>query len=253
MKILYFTGSGNCLSVAKRFEAELLSIPQMIKNNILNIEDDVVGIIYPVYAISVPNIVRKYLSKCTIKADYIFVIATYGFTDCGSLHEMKKVLKINNNRADYYNSLLMVDNYIPFFNIEEQLSKLKEKNIENNLNKIIQDINSKVKQEETCGFFNNLISSIGSKVVNKIENFTPKMFYVNNECILCGICKKVCPSANITQDDINKKPKFGNNCESCLACIHNCPRNAIHMKLQRSKKRFRNPEVSVNEIIKSNN
>ena len=45
LKILYFTGTGNCLSVAKRFNAELLSIMQMIKNNIYQIEDDTVGIV----------------------------------------------------------------------------------------------------------------------------------------------------------------------------------------------------------------
>ena len=32
MKILYFTGTGNCLSVAKRFDAEMLSIPQLSFN-----------------------------------------------------------------------------------------------------------------------------------------------------------------------------------------------------------------------------
>ena len=108
MKIIYFTGTGNCLSVAKCFEAELLSIPQMIKNNIYEIEDDVIGIVYPVYAVSVPDIVRNYLEKCKINANYTFVIATYGFTACGSLNEMKKLLKSNGNKADYYSSLLMV-------------------------------------------------------------------------------------------------------------------------------------------------
>ena len=78
MKILYFTGTGNCLAVAKRFDAELLSIPQMIKNKIYEIEDDVVGIIYPTYANIVPNIVEKYLRQCKIKAEYVFVISTYG-------------------------------------------------------------------------------------------------------------------------------------------------------------------------------
>ena len=252
MKIIYFTGTGNCLSVAKRFNAELLSIPQMIKNNIYDIEDDVVGIVYPVYAISIPEIVRKYLSKCKIKANYVFVIATYGSTDCGSLHEMKKVLEFNGIRADYYNSILMIDNYLPFFDIEKQIGMLKKKDIESNLDKIVEEVNSRLKKEENCGWFNNLASSIGEKVVKQIEKQTPKMFYVNDECVSCGVCKKVCPVANIKQEEKNK-PTFGSNCESCLACIHNCPKGAIHIKMERSSKRFRNPDVSLNEIIESNN
>ena len=43
----------------------------MIKNNIYEIEDDVVGIVYPVYAISIPDIVRKYLSQFKIMANYV--------------------------------------------------------------------------------------------------------------------------------------------------------------------------------------
>ena len=179
------------------------------------------------------------------------MVATYGFTDCGSLHEMKKLLESNGNKADYYNSLLMVDNYLPFFDIETQLAKLKEKNIENNLNKIIEEVNTRTIKEENCGWFNNLASSIGFNVVKQIEKFTPKMFYVNDECISCGICKKVCPVSNIVQET-KHKPKFGNNCESCLACINNCPKNAIQLKTQRSSKRFRNPNVSLNEVIDSN-
>ena len=251
MKILYFTATGNCLSVAKCFDAELLSIPKMINNNIYKIEDDVIGIVYPVYAFSVPNIVRKYLSKCKIKANYVFVIATYGNTSFGSLHEMKKLLEANGNKADYYSSILMVDNYLPFFDIEKQLKMLKEKDIDNHLNKIVEEVNTKTHKQENCSWFNNLLSSIGSKVIGQIEKQTPKVLYVNDECISCEVCKKVCPVSNITQE-LNKKPSFGNNCEGCLACINNCPQGAILMKTQRSSKRFRNPNVSLNEIIESN-
>lgn len=250
MKILYFTGSGNCLAVAKRFNGELLSIPKLIQNNQYIIEDDVVGIVYPVYAVSIPNIIKRYFKKCEIKADYTFIIATYGFTDCGSLHEMKNLMKSNGNKADYYNSLMMVDNYLPLFDINKQLSMLNKKNIENNLVKIIDEVNRRVKRKENCGFFNNLVTGISSKLIGKIEKYTPKTFYVNDNCIRCGVCKQVCPVSNITQTE---KPVFGLNCESCLACIHNCPKNAIQMTIQRNEKRYRNSNVSLNEIINSNN
>ena len=130
MKILYFTGTGNCLAVAKRFNAELLSIPQMIKNKIYEIEDDVVGIIYPTYANIVPNIVEKYLRQCKIKAEYVFVIATYGNIAGATLRKMRKILESNGNKANYYEKLLMVDNYLPLFDIDDQLSKLPQKDIE---------------------------------------------------------------------------------------------------------------------------
>ena len=80
----------------------------------------------------------------------------------------------------------------------------------------------------------------------------PKLYKVTNECTGCGICSKVCPVGNITQKE-NNKPVFKYNCESCLACANNCPQNAIQLKIQKSKDRFRNSEVTLNEIIVSNN
>ena len=36
------------------------------------------------------------------------------------------------------------------------------------------------------------------------EDDNKKCTYVNNECISCGVCKKVCPSSNIVQEPNNK-------------------------------------------------
>lgn len=45
-KILYFTGTGNCLYVARQLsdaDTELLSIPQLEKNGIYEVEADEIG------------------------------------------------------------------------------------------------------------------------------------------------------------------------------------------------------------------
>ena len=36
-------------------------------------------------------------------------------------------------------------------------------------------------------------------------------------------------------------------------CVHNCPKNAIHLKNEKSNARFRNPEVSVKDLVEANN
>ena len=251
MKILYFTGTGNCLAVAKRFDAELLSIPQMIKNKIYEIEDDVVGIIYPTYANIVPNIVEKYLRQCKIKAEYVFVIATYGNIAGATLRKMRKILESNGNKANYYEKLLMVDNYLPLFDIDDQLSKLPQKDIETNLNRIVNEVNERTIKPERSTITDRLFSLLIGSFESKYASTTPKLFEVTDECIGCGICAKVCPVNNIVQNN-KEKPLFNYNCESCFACIHNCPKCAIQMKIQRSEKRFRNSNVSLNEIIEAN-
>ena len=45
MKILYFTGTGNSLYVAKKIGGELISIPQAMKNKVFEYEDEKIGIV----------------------------------------------------------------------------------------------------------------------------------------------------------------------------------------------------------------
>lgn len=40
--------------------------------------------------------------------------------------------------------------------------------------------------------------------------------------------------------------------EECCACLHACPRNALHWKPERSAARFRNEYAALKEIITAN-
>lgn len=54
---------------------------------------------------------------------------------------------------------------------------------------------------------------------------TAKDFYAEEACMGCGKCEKLCPLNNIKL--VDKKPVWGNQCTHCMACISNCPVNAI--------------------------
>ena len=54
---------------------------------------------------------------------------------------------------------------------------------------------------------------------------TAKAFYTKENCLGCGKCEKLCPLNNIKI--IEKKPVWGTKCTHCMACIGNCPTNAI--------------------------
>ena len=54
MKIFYNTSTGNSLYVAKKIKnafenCELISIPKAIKNNNFEVEDEMIGFIYPIH------------------------------------------------------------------------------------------------------------------------------------------------------------------------------------------------------------
>ena len=61
MTICYFTATGNCLHVARRIGGDLLSIPQLMRQDEIVIEDDAVGIVAPVYAVEMPMMVKAFL------------------------------------------------------------------------------------------------------------------------------------------------------------------------------------------------
>ena len=251
MKILYFSATGNCLYVAKRLGGELLSIPQLHKNGVYEIADDVVGIICPVFGFSVPNLVREYLEKASIKASYVFSIMTFGNFSVAALSQMKKLLEKRGVKLRYSNEIEMVDNYLPVFEIARQLSMNKDERIETKINAIINDIQGQRRFLVNHGLFKRCFSTVFPMLWEnkRIMNNRDKGFTVNDSCNGCGTCRNVCPAANIAGTG---KPEYRHQCEFCLACIHLCPKNAIHLKSERSEKRFRNPNVKLSEIINAN-
>ena len=254
MKIFYFTATGNSLYVAKRFGGELYSIPKVLKNNELSYEDEKIGIIFPCYALTAPGIVREFIEKVTLKSPYIFAVLTYGNTVSNGAGWFTEYAKKNNIAIHYANSLLMVDNYLPMFDIEKQ--KIKSKNIEENLNKLLMDVSENKSFINKGSLLDSFLTTGVDKITKAIPNFNSvKNFSVNDQCNSCGTCTKVCPRDNLSiNKELNKsKPIYGNTCEFCLACINLCPQKAIKLKKEKNPNaRFKNENVTIKEIIASN-
>ena len=83
-KIFYFTGTGNCYSVAKqlgkKLDADLIAVTKYLDNPV-EIKDSVVGIVTPVYSTDLPPIVVEFIEKIKItNAKYVFCVATMAAT-----------------------------------------------------------------------------------------------------------------------------------------------------------------------------
>lgn len=247
MKVLYFTATGNNLYIAKRLGREYFSIPKLLKEGHFDIEDEKIGIVFPVFHSSVPKIVEEFLDKANLKSRYIFGIASYGAFSLGAIEHLLEIGQRNRIEFSYVNKILMVDNYLPLFDINKQLKKESRKNIEENLNKIIKDIEeSRIYIKKRAPFTKAIRSLNMTQYPNQFE----KNFSIGNTCNGCKVCEKVCPVNNII---VKGKPVFKDNCQHCLACIHNCPEKAISLKNEKSKARFRNKKVALKEIINANN
>lgn len=252
MTVCYFTATGNSLYVARRISGELLSIPELMKKNELSIADDAVGIVCPVYAGQMPKMVHRFLEKASIKTDYFFFIYTFGMSDSVARPNAEVIAKKAGLDLKYINSIKMVDNYLPGFEMQNQKDTAGAKKIEEHIDEICRDIKERKEKTVPVGAATKAEMAVIRNTMEKmIMKETAAQNYIvdDNRCVKCGICAKVCPADNITVTD---HVEFSNHCEVCYACLHNCPQNAIHLKNEKSSVRFRNEHVSLKDIIASN-
>jgi ferredoxin len=236
--------------VAKQIGGEVLSIPQLMKEGQLVLHDDAVGIICPVYGGEMPKMVRKFLKKASIRTEYLFFLNTYGMSESLARANAVAAAADAGLKVSYVNSIKMVDNFLPGFEMQKQMETAGAKKIDEQIAAVCQDIAQRKVNAPSLGPVHKagvaLTQAIG-KVLLKDD--AAQSYIVNEDCIRCGICAKVCPANNIT---VLKDVVFGYRCESCYACLHNCPKNAIHLKHERSAARFRNEHVTLQEIISAN-
>lgn len=266
--VLYFTGTGNCLYVARQLagkEGEILSIPQLMRKKQFEIEADEIGLVYPIYGHMPPYMVREFIKKAQLKAEYKFAVLTYGMRKCNAVEIWDGISRKAGNVFDYIGTIVMVDNWLPNFDMNEQMKI--DKHIPENLAKITSDLSNRrrwhepVKQEEREqheGFMS--LSGLDPEVGFLMK--ADRSFRVTDDCIHCGICTYVCPRGNyqLTGQGV----KMQGDCEFCFACIQNCPQRAIQFKKNEdgtwpdgSEKnpnaRYRNENVSLMELKLANN
>ena len=76
------------------------------------------------------------------------MILTYGKDDTDAPECIARLLEEKGRHVNYINSILMVDNYLPFFDMNEQ--RTMNKNIEQQIQQALQDIQNKKEEFEKC-------------------------------------------------------------------------------------------------------
>ena len=142
--VLYFSATGNCLYVARELagkDGEMLSIPQLMRKKQFEIEADEIGLVYPVYGHMPPYMVRQFIKKARLKADYLFAVLTYGNRKRSSVEIWDHISRKAGNKFHYISTLIMVDNWLPNFDMNEQMKI--DKHIPENLKKIAAHVDAR--------------------------------------------------------------------------------------------------------------
>ena len=229
--IVYYTGTGNTLALAKRFHgAKLLDIIRINEGTeVLDEDIERLGIFFPVYMGGVPYPVREFIHKTLGERDnsglkYVFSLLTCGSSGKSAEWIMDRLLQEIGIGISYTQSFRYPESYLPLIKNIPDEAKTKEilDKAEDKIKKAILDIENEEIKLPGKPLFGKLMAKISSKTGPDKKD---KNMSVDDSCILCGLCKSICPSNNITMGE--KKAIIGDGCLHCYACYNNCPKEAI--------------------------
>ncbi|HYF75242.1 MAG TPA: EFR1 family ferrodoxin [Candidatus Nitrosocosmicus sp.] len=257
--IFYFSGTGNSLQVARSLAEnngeKLVSIAAAVNGGEAAYEytldeEEMVGFVYPVYAWAPPKMVFQFIEGLKLnnyRNNYTFSVATCGENIGKTMEVLADALKNKGIGLDSGFSIAMPNNYIIMGDVdtkEAEERKLAEaEETLKTINRVIRERKRGVFDIKK-GFLPWVLTSVINPLFNKNAIDTSK-FHADDSCNGCGLCERVCNCRSIK---VEGKPRWGEKCTQCLACIHYCPMKAIQYGKGTEKKgRYTNPNVKISE------
>lgn len=253
--ILWFSGTGNSLDVARRLASITGDTLERITHDLESIDlsrERRLIWVYPIYSWGVPPVVGRCIERVRFYGAESVVhhsVATCG-DDCGRADKMwRKAVESRGLNSGGAFTVIMPNNYVslPGFDVDSRAlaeSKLAASQ------KRIEQIAARLAEIEQTGA---KVSDVTRGALPRLKTgviypwfvryaINPAKFNVTEGCIGCGRCEQICPMRNISRPE--RRPAWGTDCAGCLACYHVCPVHAVdYGKATRSKGQYLNPSL----------
>lgn len=251
--IFYFTATGNSLYAAKQLEEHPISIAQAIHDREKLYRADRIGIVCPVFGHEMPQLVKEFLKGARFETDYFYILLTYGNRHGGAAELAGNFAGSLGIDLAYINVILMADNFLPAFDMDEQ--RRLDKKVDEQMERIREDIAEKRRWTAPVTERDRAVHrEFLKKLSGTPPDFLKNLYEITEECIGCGICQRICPEGCFHLEG-QKSVWNSAGCIGCMACIHACPMLAIKLRIpeKNPKARYRNENIRINEIIAANN
>jgi len=245
--VLYFSATGNTAFIAKEIARRLgdtcLNLLDRIRTgDYSEIHSEKPFIICaPVYVCEMPRFLSNYLKKQTFTGNrnVYFIFTSGGYCGISGVLAKSMFKKKNMNYMGHAEFRMprnyVVSNAYPMLSEEEICERLTNAYIL--LDPVASDIrDGRMLSARHVYLFETLITLPFNPVWSRFK-YRTKDFFTTEKCISCGKCVSLCPLSNISLSE--GKPVWGNRCSHCMACIGNCPTEAIEYgNITQSKEKY---------------
>jgi ferredoxin len=259
--VYFFSGTGNSYYVAKEIalgmDAKLKPIVSLQKGD--RIEADVLCFVFPVYEFKPPRKVTEIVENLSkIEANYTIAIGTYGVALASTLKHFEKSLDQHGITLAMGYGMKLPHNAVGSIGFSDQENSHRISRAEDKTKTIVTNIQKRTvgKVEKTSVFEDMIIIRQFPHVIKLMSVLIFKgakslEFTVNNSCINCHQCIKICPVNNV--ESVDGRISFKGNCTGCFACLQWCPKHSIgigkYSFKELSIKRYHHPKVKVEDLF----
>lgn len=267
--IYYFSGTGNCLAVAKAVArhtgGRLISMASLAGQGAIQLDSDVIGLVLPVYYSQLPVAVKSFIAQLSdIKDRYVFAVCTFGGAAGRSLAQARRQIARRGGSLSAAFAVPMPQN--AFLKPKENRPRLFEHS-----EAAARRIADCVQLRRKGTFYSNLLIEFmmlcmhplilrlcrkkfaqlsglpAHAAFDALVQNSDRCFRANDACMRCGLCVKLCPVQNIRMADAG--PEWLHRCTHCLACYNGCPARAIEGDIAHKGYYYRHPDFKGAEIM----
>lgn len=249
--IFCYSGSGNCLDIAKNIAKRLGDTDIVMMRAEPEVKDvrgaKRVGFVFPCYAGGLPGDVERFVSELRVDPEsYTFGVVSYaGYPGVG----MAKINAIV--PLDYWAGISHQCSCIWLMPHTLMLPMLDAERAQARSEKLAAKIADDVLYVKHLSGrpLSNPVNALEAKAWPMLSGKKAAKMTVTDSCVGCGQCARLCPRGNISI--ANGRASIGTNCIGCLSCLQYCPKQAINMGGATVKReRYHNPNVSAADLCR---